>query len=74
MRELSGEEREVLETRRTRLEAFLAERMPVLADFAEGLGLASPTMIVADPEAYLPSVDEFMRNQVVEAEGSKQRA
>jgi hypothetical protein len=44
---------------------FLEERMPVLTDFAEALGLPSPAMIVADPASYLPTISNFLRNQVV---------
>ncbi len=56
----------LLEQRRTKFEQFLAERMPVLADFAERLELANPEMIVADPGSYLPAVGAFMVEQVVE--------
>ena len=39
--------------------------MPVLTDLPEALALADPPTIAAEPERYLPSVDEFMRHQVV---------
>lgn len=66
MRELTSDEVATLERRRARLEPFLAARMPTLADFAEALGLESPPLIVAEPTRYLPAVDAFMRDQVVE--------
>lgn len=66
MRELLAEERILRDHRRANFDDFLAERMPVLADFAEALGLQDPAMIVADPERYLPSVDAYMATQVVE--------
>jgi hypothetical protein len=65
MRALTPKETEELERRRARFEQFLADRMPVLAEFAELLELQNPTMIVADPDLYLPSVDMYMRRQVV---------
>jgi len=68
MRELSPREQAELDRRRAGFDAFLNERMPVLADFAEALELKSPQLIVADPERYLPSIDAFMMNQVVEAD------
>ena len=40
--------------------------MPVLADFAEALGLANPPMIVAEPTMFVPSVTEFMADQRVD--------
>jgi hypothetical protein len=68
MRALTPKETEELERRRARFEQFLAERMPVLAEFAEALDLENPPMIVADPDRYLPSIDAFMRRQLVEPE------
>lgn len=65
---MTAQERDELRTRRERFDTFLAERMPVLADFAESLELANPTRIVADPDRYLPSVGEFMRHQDVGAD------
>jgi hypothetical protein len=65
MRALTPKETELLEQRRARFEQFLEDRMPVLAEFAELLELQNPTMIVADPDLYLPSIDVYMRRQVV---------
>src|SRR4051794_440911 len=65
MRALTEEERETYERRKATFDAFVSERLPVMADFAERLGLPEPTMIVNDPESYLPAIDAFMRNQVV---------
>jgi hypothetical protein len=65
MRALTEEEKQTYERRKAMLDEFVSESMPVMADFAERLGLPEPTMIVNDPESYLPAIDAFMRNQVV---------
>lgn len=65
MRELTDREIAERDLRREEFERFIAERMPVLADFADALGLKQPTMIVAQPEHYLPSIDLFMEKQVI---------
>jgi hypothetical protein len=65
MRELSDEERSERDRRRAGIDAFLAERMPVLSDFAKRLELRDPPMIVADPDCYLPSIDAYLKDQVI---------
>lgn len=65
MRDLTREENDLRERRREGLDAFLAERMPVLADFAERLCLPDAPMIVADPNRFLHPVSHFMRDQVI---------
>jgi hypothetical protein len=64
-RELTHEESNLLEGRRRGFEELVAERVSVLTDFAGALELPCPTMILNDPDSYLPAVDEFVRNQVV---------
>lgn len=71
MREITTEEALQLERRRGKFDEFLSERMPVLADFADALGLENPPMIVADAERYLAAVDRFVRNQEVESESDR---
>jgi hypothetical protein len=66
MRELTDQEKAERDRRRSGFNGFVSERMPVLADFAQALDLSNPPMIVADPGLYLLSIDEFMRDQVVE--------
>jgi hypothetical protein len=68
MRELTEDEQRERDRRRASFEAFLTERMPVLSDFARRLELRDPLMIVADPERFLPSIDAYMRDQVVAPE------
>lgn len=67
-RGLTPEEETLRAKRLERLPMFLEERMPVLADFAERLELPRPTMIVADPHAYVPAVGAFMRDQTISAD------
>lgn len=66
MRALSPEETETLRVRKAGFERFAAERLPVLRDFAAALGLSEPARIAFDPAAFLPTVDAFMKHQVVE--------
>jgi hypothetical protein len=68
MRELTQHEQGERNRRLAGMDAFLAERMPVLSDFAQRLELRDPAMIVADPERFLPSIDAYMRDQVITAE------
>jgi hypothetical protein len=65
MRELTELEQGERNRRRAGMDAFLAERMPVLRDFAQRLELRDSPMIVADPERFLPSIDAYMKDQVV---------
>jgi hypothetical protein len=48
MRGLAADERIKLRRQADRLERFLSERMPALADFAERPGLPESAMIVTD--------------------------
>ena len=68
MRQLTEHEQSERNRRRVGMNAFLAERMPVLSDFAHRLELRDPPLIVADPERFLPSIDAYMKNQVVTPE------
>jgi hypothetical protein len=68
MRELTAQEKSVRDRMLAGFDSFLEERMPVLTDFVERLKLPTPHMVVADPERYIPGIEEFMRNQVVEPE------
>jgi hypothetical protein len=65
MNELVPDEDDLRNRRRRGFDAFLADRMPVLADFAERLGLPDPPMIVAEPNRFLRSVSDFMKDQVI---------
>lgn len=65
MRELTQNEQGERNRRRAGMDAFLAGRMPVLSEFAQRLELRDPPLIGADPERYLPSIDAYMKDQVV---------
>jgi hypothetical protein len=49
VRELNRDEAVTLRLREERFDAFLSERMPVLAEFAASTVLAEPVLTVADP-------------------------
>ena len=65
MRELTDEERRTLEERRANFDQFVNERMDVLNDFAERLGLNEPWRIVQNPDLFLPAIHVFMCRQIV---------
>lgn len=68
MRNLTESEKTVRDERAKRFEAFLEERMSMMADFADRLGLENPPMIVADPASYLGPIAGFMENQEIDPE------
>jgi hypothetical protein len=68
MRELTEHEQGERDRRRAGLDSFLAQRMPVLSDFAQRLELRDPPMIVANPDRFLPSIDAYMKDQIVTPE------
>ena len=65
---MTNEQQELLARSRAGFEKWLAERMPVLRDFAAALELPEPPRIVADPARYLPAIDAWLQNQVVESD------
>ncbi len=65
MRELTEEERGILERRRSGFDAFFQESRPVLVDFMDRLELPEPHMVLRDAERYLLPVDSWMKSQVV---------
>jgi len=68
MRTLTLEERQELSRRREGFEAFLAERMPVLADFMQSLELPDPALVLVDATAFLAPLENWMKAQVVQTE------
>jgi hypothetical protein len=65
---VNSKQDELLARRRAGFDQWLAERIPVLRDFAAALELPDPPLIVADPERYLPAIDAWLRVQTVESE------
>lgn len=65
MKDLSAEQKQQLEQKRSRFEAFLAERVDVLIDFFERLGVVQPEKVISDPDAYLETLDRFLNAQDV---------
>ena len=66
MRELTQQEKEMLNKRRSGLAQFIAEKGPVLEDFADRLGI--PPETGRDTSRALAPIEEFMRKQVVSPE------
>lgn len=66
MRDLTQQEQNEVARLRANFESVVGERMPVLANFAEGLDLAEPLTIVADPQRYVTEVGDFMRDQIID--------
>lgn len=62
---MTSEHQELLARRRAEFDQWLAERMPVLRDFAAALELPDPPLIITDPERYLPPVEAWLREQVI---------
>ncbi len=65
MRQLTETEQIEIDRRKSGFDQFLEERMPVLKDFMEPPELPNPAMVVAQAEPYLPSIDQWMKDQVV---------
>jgi hypothetical protein len=68
MRQLTPDEQELLDSRKRNFEAFLEERMPVLAHFMEVLALPEPALVLVDAERYLPPLDQWLQRQTISDE------
>jgi hypothetical protein len=68
MRELTICERDTLARRREEFPAFIQEMSPVLTDFAERLGLQKPHTIMENPETFLETIEDFLKDQIVTEE------
>lgn len=58
----------MLAARQAEFDRFLAERAPALTKFAAALKLDDPAQIVSAPDRCLPAIDEFVQEQVVQAD------
>jgi hypothetical protein len=65
MRDLTEAERANLGRRKARFDAFLEERMPVLVDFVERLGLPNAPMVLVEANSFLPAIGRYMENQQI---------
>lgn len=63
--ELTSEQQELLARRRGGFDQWLAERLPILRDFAAALELPNPPLIVAEPKLYLPLINAWLCEQTV---------
>lgn len=68
MRKLRKDEKLLLKRRQEEFENFYSEMMPVLTDFLERLNLNNPALVLRNAEAYLESIDSFLKNQIIEEE------
>lgn len=58
----------LIEARKSQFPLFLAEREPVLVDFAERLGFAEPHRILNEPSLFLPGLDTWLQHQEVSSD------
>lgn len=65
MRELTEEERAVVEARRARFDDFVQERLGVLAEFIRLMELPEPPRVLIEAEKYLPALDQWMATEVI---------
>ena len=64
-RKLTSREKMELTVREKGFDEFLEERMPVLTEFMEALGLPNPQMVLVEAERYLPALDHWLKEQVI---------
>lgn len=67
-RRLTSSERKLLADREAEFDEFLEDRMPVLAEFMEALGLPDPPMVLVEAERYLPPLDLWLKDQDIKAD------
>ena len=65
MRELTRIEEVELEERKQNLDAFLAERMPVLVEFCEMIGVKEPHVVLMAAEKVLPEISRFLEMEEI---------
>lgn len=68
MRELTKIEQSECGRRKTQFDAFLGERMPVLVDFIERLGLPNAPLVLVEANTFLPAISRYMENQQIDSE------
>ena len=68
MRQLTPDERELLDSRTRHFDSFLEERMPVLTEFMGVLALPEPAMVLVHAERYLPPLDQWLQQQTISDE------
>lgn len=68
MRDLTAAEQREIERRKAGFPQFFQELMPVLSDFIERLGAPDAPMVIAEPDRFIPLVDTFMKNQMIDTE------
>lgn len=71
MRPLTPSEIEMLDRRRAGFDEFLAERMPVLAEFMQVLQFPNPALVLVEAEKYLAGLDQWVSLQVIGSEDDR---
>lgn len=64
-RELTIEEKEILQKRKNNFNNFLEERMPVLRDFMQGIGIPEPHMVLLDAESFISPLNSYLQDQKI---------
>jgi len=54
-----------IETQKERFDSFREERMPVLHDFSQKLGLSNPHEILINPDPFLPPINNWLSEQEI---------
>lgn len=65
MRDLTTDEKSLLERRQAGQNRFLDERMPVLSEFMESLGQADAALVLVDAGRFLKPLDEWLSKQEI---------
>ena len=66
MRELTLDEKDNIDRRKRGFDSFLADRMSVLTDFMQRLELPNPALVLVEADRYLPALDQWLKDQVIE--------
>ena len=65
MRDLTEQEQSLLRRREEAFEQFLADRLPVLADFMDRIEVPNGARVVVEPDRFVAAIDAFLRDQTI---------
>jgi len=65
MRTLTDKEQAEISHRQADFDNFLDERMPVLCDFIQQLGLPDAPLVLSEADRFMPPIDRWLTDQVV---------
>lgn len=66
MRKPTPEEIQILDRRSKGFATFLDERLPVMLDFIERLGLPDAAMVLVEADKFLPALDAWLKDQTID--------